>query len=83
MAPALAAHLKATHRSATVKRASGASAPVAALLVRSISSSDFPTVTVTRMAVRSRLFARLETPAPDGGFADVAAEGRSSAPLAA
>ena len=36
-----------------VKRASGARAPVAALLVRSISSSDLPRLTTTRSVVLS------------------------------
>lgn len=47
--------LKATHRLPIVKRASGDRAPVAALLVRSISSSDLPRLITTRMAVRSLL----------------------------
>ncbi len=49
----LALYLKATHRFSIVKRARGASAPVAALLVRSISSSDFPMLTTTRRVVLS------------------------------
>ncbi len=49
-------HLKATQRLPMVKRARGDRAPVAALLVRSISSSDLPRLITTRMAVLS-LFA--------------------------
>jgi hypothetical protein len=51
----LVPHLKATQRFPMVKRANGARAPVAELLVRSISSSDFPTLTTTLMAVLSLL----------------------------
>ena len=49
----LTLYLNATHSFPMVKRARGASAPVAALLVRSISSSDFPMLTTTRRVVLS------------------------------
>lgn len=48
-------HLKATHRLPMVKRARGDRAPVAVLLVRSISSSDLPMLITTRIAVLSVL----------------------------
>ena len=49
-------HLKATQRLPMVKRARGDRAPVAVLLVRSISSSDLPMLITTRIAVLSPLW---------------------------